>query len=239
MGLFMWYLEIMNQLLEKLPQEKREDGENFLKELFLCIGKIEAHPEMEFFLGLIDKAFSKFGDKEPNSVTLTEFSRYLFGLTLLYLKSSNDQPIWNSDFIPSLDRVVKFLAIDRKEKSMIKFLNQLEMDTFASLNYKVNVNFNQLRAILKNYSTLKTTQGFIDASNKLNHIDVSHGFEMLVRDAKKIVATAEIKDINSVDSLLQFSLLHNKSESRRLSIFKSITNSNISPPSENTSHGFQ
>lgn len=61
---------------------------------------------------------------------------------------------------------------------------------------------------------------------------------MLVRDAK-IVASAEIKDINSVDSLLQFSLLNSKSQSHRLSIFKSITNSNISPPSENTSHGFQ
>lgn len=239
MGLFMWYLEIMSQLLEKLPQEKRKDGETFLKELFLCIGKVDAHPEMEFFLGLIDKAFSKFGDKEPHSVTLTEFSRHLFGLTLLYIKSSNDDSIWNSDFIPSLDGVVKFLSIDRKEKSMIKFLNQLEMDTFASLNYKVNINFDQLRIILKNYSTLKTTQGFIEACNKLNHIDASHGFKKLVRDAKKIVARAEIKDINSVDSLLQFSLLTNKSQSHRLSIFKSITDPHISFPSENTSHGFQ
>ncbi|WP_225316568.1 hypothetical protein [Legionella longbeachae] len=237
--LIMWYLEIMRQLLEKLPQKKRKGGENFLKALFLCIGKVDAKPEMEFFLGLIDKAFSKFGDKAPNSVRLTEFSRYLFGLTLLYIKSSNDFAIWNSDFIPALDRIASFLVIDRDKKTIIKFLNQLEMDIFAGLNYKIDINFDQLRIILQKYSTLKTARSFIDACNNLNKTDASPGFKNLVRDAKKIVASAEVKDKNSVDFLLQFSLLTNKSKSHRLSIFQATTDSHVSSSTENTSHKFQ
>ncbi|KTC93204.1 hypothetical protein [Legionella cincinnatiensis] len=230
----MWYLEIMHNLLDKLPIKKRKDGELFLNELFLCINKVEAKPEMEFFLGLIDKAFSKFGDKEPNSVTLTEFSRHLFGLTLLYIKSSNDLGIWSSDFIPTLDKIAKFLDIGGEKKSWIKFLNQLERDTFASLNHKVDINFDQLRIILKKYSTLKTAQAFIDACNKLNHMDTSPGFKMLVQDVNKILTSAEVKDTHTIDSLLNFSLLTNKSKSHRLDIFKSITDSYVPSPNDDT-----
>lgn len=59
-----------------------------------------------------------------------------------------------------------------------------------------------------------------------------------MRDAK-IVASAEVKDKNSVDFLLQFSLLTNKSKSHRLSIFQATTDSHVSSSTENTSHKFQ
>ncbi|KTD15527.1 DNA repair protein [Legionella gratiana] len=223
----------MSELLEKLPEEKRKEGKLFLNELFLCIKDVDNKPEIEFFLGLIDKSFLKFGDKEPGSVSLTEFSRHLLGLTLLYIKSSNDLAIWNADFVPTLDRILRFLNINQHGTSRIKLLNQLEMTTFASLDHRVDINFNQLRSILKKHGTLETAQSFINSCNKVDNIDASFGFHLLVQDAKETLAENKNKDLGS--SLLNFSLLNNGTKSHRLNIFKSFTDSYVSSSNEVTS----
>ncbi|MFO2970489.1 hypothetical protein SCO12_03340 [Legionella pneumophila serogroup 10] len=112
----MWYQNIMRNLLEKLPEASRKDGGFFLDKLFLAVKKVDNKPEMEFFLGLIEKSFLKFENEKSGSVTLVKFSRYILGLTLLYLKSSNDLAIWNSDFIPSLTGIKTCLEAEKAGK---------------------------------------------------------------------------------------------------------------------------
>ncbi|HAT9433049.1 TPA: DNA repair protein [Legionella pneumophila] len=179
----MWYQNIMRNLLEKLPEASRKDGEIFLSKLFLAVKKVDNKPEMEFFLGLIEKSFLKFENEEPGSVTLVKFSRYILGLTLLYLKSSNDLAIWNSDFIPSLTEIKKCLEAEKAGKPFYKFINQLEVETFASLNHQLAIDFNHFSAILKRNSDLKTIQSFTEACKGLDN-DVSQGFCQVMQDAE-------------------------------------------------------
>lgn len=138
---------------------------------------------MEFFLGLIEKSFLKFENEKSGSVTLVKFSRYILGLTLLYLKSSNDCAIWNSDFIPNLTEIKKFISVDKDRKLFNKYLNQLEVETFASLNHQLAIDFNHFSAILKGSSDLKTIQSFTEACKGLDN-DVSQGFCQVMKDAE-------------------------------------------------------
>ncbi|ANH11717.1 TPA: DNA repair protein [Legionella pneumophila] len=179
----MWYQNIMRNLLEKLPEASRKDGGFFLDKLFLAVKKVDNKPEMEFFLGLIEKSFLKFENEKSGSVTLAKFSRYILGLTLLYLKSSNDLAIWNSDFIPSLTEIKKCLEAEKAGKPFYKFINQLEVETFASLNHQLAIDFNHFSAILKRNRDLKAIQSFTEACKGLDN-DVSQGFSQVMNDAE-------------------------------------------------------
>ncbi len=249
----MWYLEIMLGLLEKLPNEKRTDGELFLKELFLCIKKVDENPEIEFYLGLIDKSFLKFGHKKPHSVTLTEFSRYLLGLSVLYIKSSNEFDVWNSDFVTVLEKIRQFLDIDKeiKRKFLIKLLNHFERNTLASLDHKVDINFKRLNYLFKNHCTLKAAELFIDACMMLDENTVtnsSHGFNMLIQNTMEriilnnFLTIADTNDTsgNSENDPLQKGTsdnhrLNDASKYDRLSLFKSTTDSCVESSKEDSS----
>ncbi|HFF3630010.1 TPA: DNA repair protein [Legionella pneumophila] len=177
----MWYQNIMRNLLEKLPEANRKDGENFLSKLFLAIRKVDNKLEMEFFLGLIEKSFLKFENEKPGSVTLAKFSRHILGLSLLYVKSGNDAAIWNSDFIPYLTEIKKFLDTDKEGKLLNKFLNQLEVETFVSLNHQLDIDFKHLISILKGNCTLETIQSFTEACKGLDN-DCSKGFSQMMKE---------------------------------------------------------
>ncbi|PWY57602.1 hypothetical protein DGG96_00440 [Legionella qingyii] len=187
----MWYLRVMRELLKTLPERDQTDGKDFLIELFRSVKKLWGLPEIEFFLGLIEKSFLKFENQEPGSVSLTEFSRHILGLTLLYIKSSDELAIWNSDFIPKMNKMERFLAI-KKRTSMIKFLNQLEMNAFASLEHKLNINFTHLRSIISKCTALEQSENgsstiaqfFAYAyANELDRENCCDAFKLIIQDA--------------------------------------------------------
>lgn len=97
-------------------------------------------------------SFLKFENKEPGSVPLTEFSRHILGLTLLYIKSSSERAVWNVDFIPKLGKIEQFLGMGQ-EGLTIKFLNRIETEAFASLDHNVDINFTHFRSILNKCAT--------------------------------------------------------------------------------------
>ncbi|CAM2844564.1 DNA repair protein [Legionella steigerwaltii] len=219
----MWYLKIMRELLSVLPEASRKDGRIFLNKLFFSVEEItEQQTEIEFFLGLIEKSFLKFERKEPGSVSLTEFCKHILGLTLLYVKSSDDLAIWNSDFVPALKKgkIKHFLILDKKERakiSSIRLLNKIEMDTFASLEHTVNINFEHLRIILNKYHTTETAQFFIkNYSTRLDGENCCGEFKLLVQDAQTFVD----KQRNQILPPPSFSTSH------RLSIFQPIIGHN-------------
>ncbi|HHT0592434.1 TPA: hypothetical protein ACTXXA_000295 [Legionella anisa] len=107
----MWYLKVMRELLKVLPEINKNDGKTFLNELFLSVARVVKNPELEFFLGLVEKSFLKFENKEPGSVSLTEFPRHILGLSLLYIKYSNEPDVWNVDFIYTLGKIEQFLDV--------------------------------------------------------------------------------------------------------------------------------
>ncbi|HBD7320703.1 TPA: DNA repair protein [Legionella pneumophila] len=237
----MWYQNIMRNLLEKLPEASRKDGGFFLDKLFLAVKKVDNKPEMEFFLGLIEKSFLKFENEKSGSVTLAKFSRYILGLTLLYLKSSNDLAIWNSDFIPSLTEIKKCLEAEKAGKPFYKFINQLEVETFASLNHQLAIDFNHFSAILKRNRDLKAIQSFTEACKGLDN-DVSQGFSQVMNDAEAHMINLQFaNDLNSgfnlegIDENLSNTTLQKSShvnsmsmsvnKGHRLSIFKALSTS--------------
>ena len=165
----MWYFNIMSRLLEKLPAESRNEGDLFLKNLFKAIKEVEDKPELEFYLGLIEKSFSNFEDKEAGSITLTEFSRYLLGLTLLYIKSNNDERIWNADFIPELSAIQEALDFNNtSEPAILTFINAQEKYVFANLKYNININYVYLSSVINENSDFGTIQSFIAVCKELN-----------------------------------------------------------------------
>ncbi|WP_454782653.1 hypothetical protein [Legionella sp. WA2022007384] len=221
----MWYLKIMRELLKTLPEISKKDGETFLNELFLSVKAVGGTPEIEFFLGLIEKSFLKFANQEPGSVSLTDFSRHILGLTLLYLKSSDELAIWNDDFIPKIGKIEKFLAIENG-KSILHLLNQLERNAFASLDHKVNINFSHLRSIINECTALELSENgtseiaqfFNDTyAKELNGENCCDAFKLIIQDAKTLVESQ--KKETSVGKT-------------RLSIFKSIATSSDSPGSK-------
>ncbi|HHL3492915.1 TPA: DNA repair protein [Legionella pneumophila] len=237
----MWYLNIMRNLLEKLPEASRKDGEFFLDKLFLAVKRIDNNPEMEFFLGLIEKSFLKFENEKPGSVTLVKFSRHILGLTLLYIKSGNDSAIWNSDFIPVLGEIKKFLDTEKEGKPFYKFLNQLEAEVFASLNHQLSIDFNHFSSILKRNSDLKIIQSFTKACKGLDN-DGSEEFNQVMKDAEAYLInlqfaidfdsgfSREDTDENLGNTTLQKSSHVNSmsmsvSNLHRLGIFKALANS--------------
>ncbi|KTD68403.1 DNA repair protein [Legionella steelei] len=215
----MWYVEIMSKLLQVLPTENREDGKIFLNNLFFHAGMVTGpQTEIEFVLGLIEKSFLKFEENAPGSVALSEFCKHIFGLMLLYSKSSTDNAIWNEDFIPALEQgqMTRFLIEDAKERAktpLLRLLRDIEMDAIASLNHKVDINFAHLRLIFNKYGTEKTAQFFFKIyATELDNEDCNEGFKQLVQDAKTFVE-------KQPPIVPQPSL----AKSRRLSIFQSIT----------------
>ncbi|HHF0525225.1 TPA: hypothetical protein ACTUT5_001005 [Legionella anisa] len=220
----------MRELLKVLPEINRNEGETFLKELFSSVARVVNNPEIEFFLGLVEKSFLKFENKKPGSVSLTEFSRHILGLTLLYIKSSNERAIWNVDFIPTLGKIEQFLDVGQGEL-MIKFLNRIEIETLVSLNHSLNIDFDHLRSILNKCATSELiengllgiengtasiAQFFIDNyASELNKNDSSAGFKLLVQDAMTLVERQKDQILPSISF----------AKSHRLSIFQSITES--------------
>lgn len=127
------------------------------------------------------KNLLKFENEKPGSVTLVKFSRYILGLSLLYAKSGNDLAIWNSDFIPYLTEIKKFLDTDKEGKLFNKFLNKLEVATFVSLNHQLDIDFKHLISILKANCTLETIESFTEACKGLDN-DCSKGFSQMMKD---------------------------------------------------------
>ncbi|HHF7368179.1 TPA: hypothetical protein ACPSKY_003330 [Legionella bozemanae] len=231
----MWHLKIMRALLQTLPAINRKDGEFFLNELFLSVAQVVNAPEIEFFLGLIEKSFLKFENKEPGSVPLTEFSRHILGLTLLYIKSSSERAVWNVDFIPKLGKIEQFLGMGQ-EGLTIKFLNRIETEAFASLDHNVDINFTHFRSILNKCATSELiengilgmkgdtasiiAQFFIDNyASKLDKEDWGEGFKLLVQDAITLAASQKNQILPSISF----------GKSHRLSIFQSFTERSDEP----------
>ncbi|KTD05260.1 hypothetical protein [Fluoribacter gormanii] len=215
----MWHLRVMRELLKTLPKKNRKGGEVFLNELFLSVKAVGENPEIEFFLGLIEKSFLKFENQKPCSVSLTEFSRHIFGLTLLYIKSSDELAIWNSDFIPKIRKIERFLAFE-KGQSMVQFLNQLEINVFASLEYKMNINFAHLRSILSKCTALELSENgtseiarfFTDTyAKELDEENCCDAFKLIIQDAKTHLESQKN------ETLPQISLVKSQ-----LSLFKTI-----------------
>ncbi|AMP88409.1 hypothetical protein [Legionella pneumophila] len=237
----MWYVNIMRNLLDKLPEASRKDGESFLDKLFLAVKRVDKMPEMEFFLGLIEKSFLKFENEKSGSVTLVKFSRHILGLTLLHIKSSNDRAIWNSDFIPVLEEMKRFLDTEKEVKPFYKFLNQLEVEVFVSLNHQLAIDFKYFSSILKGNSELQTIQSFTEACKGLGQ-DSSEEFSQVMKDAEAHMINLQFaNDFNSgfnlegIDENLENTTLQKSSNANsmsisvnkwhRLSVFKSLATS--------------
>ncbi|MFW3159717.1 DNA repair protein [Legionella pneumophila] len=237
----MWYQNIMRNLLEKLPEASRKDGEFFLDKLFLAVKRVDNKPEMEFFWGLIEKSFLQFENEKSGSVTLVKFSRHILGLTLLYIKSGNDSAIWNSDFIPFLGEIKKFFDVEKEGKPFYKFLNQLEVDVFVSLNHRLAIDFKHFSSILRGNNDLKTIQSFTEACKGLGN-ESSEGFSQVMKDAEAHMINLQFaNDLNSgfnlegIDENLSNTTLQKSShvnsmsmsvnKGHRLRIFKALSTS--------------
>ncbi|CDZ79204.1 hypothetical protein BN59_03522 [Legionella massiliensis] len=115
----MWYAKVVRLLLSKINQNESEQAHDFYKTFFAQIKELlfntEGESESELALGTLEKLFSKFAGRNDNSVSLQEFSRYLLGLTLCYVKFDSDGEIYNKDFSVLLDNNTLLSALGLQE----------------------------------------------------------------------------------------------------------------------------
>ncbi|KTC78140.1 hypothetical protein [Legionella brunensis] len=128
----MWYITAMLPLLAKVKEEDRLPAKTFLEELFKEIEqtrKVAIHEELledsippSLTLGMIEKSYLLFQDKNESSVSLAEFAVKIFTLGRIYTKASTDSAVWTADFLDSYQSLEKYLGTETQDK--VKALTQ-------------------------------------------------------------------------------------------------------------------
>ncbi|WP_131783353.1 hypothetical protein [Legionella gresilensis] len=147
-----WYIEALEPVLNKIVFEQREEAEQFLKVCLDIFYTLDNNPELEFYLGPIEKLHKKFANYKNDSVSLKEFATYLLPLLIVYTKVTNDSRVWNNDFMDYLNEIIPLTH----EKSFlrevsIKALEQWERSFLKELNYNVQVDEDEAIRLVKPY----------------------------------------------------------------------------------------
>ena len=86
----MWYEELLISLTSKVFHHKRKAARYFIEELFLFLDTLYQPLPIELLLGVNEKMYAKYSLRRNNSVHLAAFTRDLLGLSILYIKITDD-----------------------------------------------------------------------------------------------------------------------------------------------------
>lgn len=96
----MWYELLLKKLfISKVSESEQDAASEFIDTFFQCY-----HPAAQeklspqIILGLISKFHKKYDSIENNTVTLQQLSRELIGVSIILMKASFDDRVFNDDF---------------------------------------------------------------------------------------------------------------------------------------------
>lgn len=155
----MWYEELLISLTSKVFHHKRKAARYFIEELFLFLDTLYQPLPIELLLGVNEKMYAKYSLRRNNSVHLAAFTRDLLGLSILYIKITDDHLIKNSIFTDFIN-----------QERMVAALNFGNDKRFTRKAPLARINLIE-RIILKNFTV-------IDSSNPLHknslEVDLAH-----------------------------------------------------------------
>lgn len=108
----MWYEELLMSLTSKVFHHKRKAARYFIEKLFLFLDTLYQPLPIELLLGVNEKMYAKYGLRRNNSVHLAAFTRDLLGLSILYIKITDDHLIKNTIFIDFINQERMFAALN-------------------------------------------------------------------------------------------------------------------------------
>lgn len=115
----MWYKLIIDRLIGKIKEKGKAAAQEFLQvfwhQFHNYIFDAGSVSEFNKILAIIDKIYDKFGQRKDKTVSLQEFSSYLVGLSIVYIKMGDEQIVWNSSFRSIIRNDVIFRALKLKE----------------------------------------------------------------------------------------------------------------------------
>lgn len=191
----MWYKNLIKSLIiAKIPQKDRAGAASFLEVFFTTLYQENYSDEptlsVEMLLRVIAQLYTRF--KDTDEVPLTQFAPYLLTLAFTYAKLSDEQAIWNVDYIPVFEAVRRFLGLEEqmaelyedfrserkrfnsKKKNMtfeqkaINFLlNKLEREFLAELHFNLTLDLFKVEIIFCQFATLPDLQSFYTQTGHL------------------------------------------------------------------------
>ncbi|ASQ46976.1 hypothetical protein [Legionella clemsonensis] len=194
----MWYLNLMLPLLAKVKAADKQKAEDFLNKFFKSIRKeiyLSEEIPVASILHVIENAYTTFENAEDNSLSLSEFTNFIFLRTLLYIKVSDEYAIWNADFLPVFSQVESHLGwqtqideleldfesgkktlktesrFNNQEKALIYLLNQQERDLLQTLDYNFDLNLFHLESIFVRHGSKEIVRAFIQDCLTLHNHD--------------------------------------------------------------------
>lgn len=182
----MWYSFLINRLLITVKPGQRITAKHFVQDLLFQIQCSSDDNQLppEFLLGVIDKAYAKFYHLDNGSIDATYFNRYILGLIIVYIKNTDEQSNYNSDFVEfflarllDLDIYEEFqlLALDYKEgvrrftskhsltateKAACFIMKGLERQVLQKLEYQLTINLPHLSRIFLSAQSPKVIYSF-------------------------------------------------------------------------------
>lgn len=171
----MWYEHLVKELfIPKVNKAKQIEAAKFLDLFFQKYRRTsgETIPPLAL-LGLIYKLHKRYDSLGNETLTLTQFSREFIGLSIILMKASFDEAIWNVDFkldIPEIKdalNLLPFNSANTPESKVIpewedvqfpadinhiqKFTVQLrflEAQAFRALDYNLSLDYDYLLPIM-------------------------------------------------------------------------------------------
>lgn len=172
----MWYAKLLSPLTSKVFHNKRKAAQYFIEKLFFFLDTLYQPLPIELLLGINEKMYAKYSLRRNNSVHIAAFTRDLLGLSLLYIKITDDHLIKNSIFIDFIN-----------QKRMFDALNFGNDKRFARKTPLARINLVE-RIILKKFTV-------IDTSNPLHknslEVDLAH-ILMIVTQRKSLQLVEEM-----------------------------------------------
>lgn len=147
----MWYKILLDALARRVESESQNTAIRFSNDLcdYLLRHFKEENLAPELSLGIIDKMYHLYEDKKAGSVPLVDFARDLFGLAIVYSKSSCDQGTLNEDFFgilkaANMASTLKF----RKLENPVFWIRYREREVLSKLKFSLKVDLNHVYNII-------------------------------------------------------------------------------------------
>lgn len=196
-----WYIRALKPIINKLPDRGQTNAYDFLVKCFNIFSALKDldpdnqqfyRPELEFYLGIIEKTYDKFSLYERGKLSFNEFAQYVLTLTTIYAKASRDGfRLYNTSLIEALN-ANKALS---KRSILMRFfstnLNEWEKDLLESVDYNVTINDKVILPILQ---SLLVNDELIDLSDKKRE-EIRHYMEYIVEDVR-------IKQVEKTNNLI-------------------------------------
>lgn len=128
----MWYEELFKELLiSKVNKAEQRDSIAFLEIFFQkcrhAAGR-EYVPPL-FILGLIYKIHQKYAAIENNTLTLQQLSRDFVGISIILMKASFENAVWNTDFNLETPMIKSALGLVCTNRTQASVINPLYIDS--------------------------------------------------------------------------------------------------------------